>query len=77
MATIYQQTIEPVDIRRFKACFENSIGTMNPVPSCQYITTMTGLTVTSIKKLAKQLKLIPCDLYKKERKNVCVKHIIG
>jgi hypothetical protein len=68
----YKQIIDDVDIRRYKRCFDNSIGTSKPIPCCQYITNMTGLTLGSIRKLSKQLHLIPCDLNKKRSERIDV-----
>ena len=58
MTKIYQK-ITDVDVRRYKQCF--ALGDYFR-PNCEYINRMTGLTITSMKKVAKMVKLRPSDL---------------
>ena len=53
------QTINEVDIRRYKQCFQYG---SYYLPNCAYINRMTGLTLTSISKVAKKTKMRPIDL---------------
>lgn len=59
---LMHQTINEVDIRRYKQCFQYG---SYYTPDCLYINRMTGLTLTSIVKVARLTKMKPSDFTKR------------